>query len=61
MGRNWMMKKVIVCPACHTHEAIVFQPNVRIGFTVILDDVIGSSKTLREARVTHVALKCLGP
>jgi hypothetical protein len=35
--------------------------NIRIGFTVILDDVIGSSKSLREARVAHVALKCLGP
>jgi hypothetical protein len=36
----------------------VLQPNTGIAVTVILDDVVGRSKTLREA---HVAPKCLGP
>jgi hypothetical protein len=39
----------------------VLQPNTGIVVTVILDDVVGRSKTLREAHVAHVAPKCLGP
>jgi hypothetical protein len=54
-------EKVIVRPACPALEAVVLQPNARIGFTVIHDDVIGCSKMLREARVVHIAPKCLGP
>jgi hypothetical protein len=51
-------KKVIVHPAYPARKAVVLQPNARIGFTVIPDDVLGRSKMLREA---HVAPKRLGP
>jgi hypothetical protein len=51
-------KKVIVHPACPARKVVVLQPNARIGFTVIPDDVLGRSKMLREA---HVAPECLGP
>jgi hypothetical protein len=40
---------------------VVLQPNAGIDFAIILDDVIGHSKTLRETHVAHVALERLGP
>jgi hypothetical protein len=42
-------------PALPAHEAVVLQPNIGIGFAVVLDDVVGLPKILREACVTHVA------
>jgi hypothetical protein len=54
-------EKVIVCPACPAREVVVLQPNIGIGFTVILDDVVGHSKMLREACVAHIAPKHHGP
>jgi hypothetical protein len=60
-GEDLDGKKVIGRHVFPAHEAVVLEPNVRIGFTVILDDFIGHSKTLREVRVAHVALECLGP
>jgi hypothetical protein len=42
-------------------KAVVLQPNARIGFAVILDDVVWRLKALREAHVSHIALEHLGP
>jgi hypothetical protein len=39
---------------------VVLQPNVEVSFAIVLDYVIGHSKMLREARVTHVAPEHLG-
>jgi hypothetical protein len=50
----------IVRPACPTREAVVLQPNTGIGFTIIIDDVVRRSKTLREAHVAHVSPQRLG-
>jgi hypothetical protein len=61
IGEELDDEKVIVHPACPACEAVVLQPNARIGFTIALDDVIGCSKMLREAHVTHVAPECLEP
>jgi hypothetical protein len=54
-------EKVIICPACPAHDAVVLQPNDEIDFAVVLDDVIWRSKTLRETHVTHIAPEHLGP
>jgi hypothetical protein len=53
--------KVVICPAYPTREMVVLQPNAGIDFAIILDDVIGRSKTLRETRVAHVAPERPGP
>jgi hypothetical protein len=39
---------------------VVLEPNVGIGLTVILDDVVGHPKMPGEARVVHVAPEHLG-
>jgi hypothetical protein len=56
-----MMKRLSSAPSALHAEAVVLQPNARIDFAVILDNIIGRSKTLRETRVTHGAPECLGP
>jgi hypothetical protein len=60
-GEELEYERVIVCPACPAREAVVLQTNAGIGFTIILDDVIGCSKMLMEACATHVAPERLGP
>jgi hypothetical protein len=32
-----------------------------MGFTIILDDIVGRPKTFGETRVAYVTLKCHGP
>jgi hypothetical protein len=54
-------EKVVILPACPAREAVVLQPNTGIGFAIVLDNVIGHSKTLRETRVAHVAPERPGP
>jgi hypothetical protein len=54
-------EKVIICPAYPAREMVVFQPNARIGFAIILDDVVGHMKMLREANAVHVASKRFRP
>jgi hypothetical protein len=54
-------EKVIVCLSFPAHEAVVLHLNTGIDFTIVLDDVVGHSKMLREAHVAHIAPKRLGP
>jgi hypothetical protein len=61
MGEELDDEEVIVCPTCPACEVVVLQPNTRIGFAVILDDVVGRPKTLREARAMHIAPKHFRP
>jgi hypothetical protein len=42
-------------------KVVVLQPNTRIGFAVIFDDVVWRPKALREAHVSHIAPEHLGP
>jgi hypothetical protein len=51
-------EEVIVHPTHPTREAVVLQPDIGIGLAVILDDVVGRTKTPREARIAYVAPEC---
>jgi hypothetical protein len=53
-------EEVIVCPTCPAHEAVVLQPYAGIGLAIILDDVVGVTKTPREARIAYVAPELFG-
>jgi hypothetical protein len=59
-GEEMDDEKVIVHPTHPTREAVVLQPDIGIGLAVILDDVVGRTKTPREARITYVAPECFG-
>jgi hypothetical protein len=54
-------EEVVIRPARPTHEAIVFQPNIRVGFAIILDDVVRHLEMFQETRVAHIAPERLGP
>jgi hypothetical protein len=41
--------------------AVVFQPYIGVGFSIILDDNVGRSKMLQKTRVVHGASECLWP
>jgi hypothetical protein len=60
-GEELNDKQVAICPACPACEVVVLYPDTGISFTVILDDIVGHSKTLGEAHVAHVTPKHLGP
>jgi hypothetical protein len=53
-------EEAIVCPTCPAHEAVVLQPYAGIGLAIILDDVVGVTKTPREARIAYVAPELFG-
>jgi hypothetical protein len=61
MGEELDDEEVIVCPTCPACEVVVLQPNTRIGFAIVLDDVVGRPKMLREARAMHIAPKHFRP
>jgi hypothetical protein len=48
-------KKVVVRPTLPTREAVVLQPNTGIDLAIVLDNIVGHPKTLREACIAHVA------
>jgi hypothetical protein len=54
-------KEVIVCPTRSARDVVVHQPITEIGFAVILDDVVGRTKTLSPARIVHVAPESFRP
>jgi hypothetical protein len=33
-------EQIIIRPACPAHKVVVLQPNARVGFAIILDDVV---------------------
>jgi hypothetical protein len=54
-------EKDIVHPAHPTSEVVVLQPDTRVHFTIILDNVARHSKALWEASVAHGASECFWP
>jgi hypothetical protein len=53
-------EEVIIHPAHNARKAIVLQPNIVVGFAVVLDDVIRRPEELWETCVTHIVPECLG-
>jgi hypothetical protein len=51
-------EKIVIYPA---REAVVLQPNARICFVIIFDNIIRCLKAFREACVAHVAPKQFRP
>jgi hypothetical protein len=60
-GEELHDEEVIICPARPACKAIVFQPNIGIRLTGVLDDIIRCSEALREAPITRVAPERLEP
>jgi hypothetical protein len=61
MGEEWDNKEIVLCPICPACMTVIFQPNIGAGFAIVLDDIIGSLKMLRETCVAHIAPERLGP
>jgi hypothetical protein len=57
-GEELEDEEIIICPTRPAREAVVLQPDTRIGLAIILDNVVGRTEMPREARIAHVALKC---
>jgi hypothetical protein len=53
-------EQIISCPACSTREAIIFQPDVGVGFAVIFGDIARRSKMSWKMSVVHGAFEYLG-
>ena len=52
-------EEVIVCPACSTGVAKVFQPHDRVGVPGVLDDIQRCTETCWERRLPDPLHECL--
>jgi hypothetical protein len=60
-GEELNDEQVATHPTCPTCKAVVLWPDTMIGFTVVLDDIVGHPKTFGETRIAYVTPKCIGP
>jgi hypothetical protein len=52
-------EEIVAHSARSAHKAVVLQPDAKVGFAVILDDIAWSSKTPQEMSIVHSASKHL--
>jgi hypothetical protein len=52
---------VVIHPTHPARKAVIFQPNIGVGFAIIIDDVVWLLEIFWETCIMHVAPKHLGP
>jgi hypothetical protein len=60
-GENLHDEEIIIHPTRPTCKVVVFQPNARVGFAIILDDVVRHPEMFWETCITHAAHEHLRP
>jgi hypothetical protein len=61
MGEELDDEEVIVRPTHPACKAIVPQPSVGVGLTIVFDDVAQRPEAFWKACMTHIAYKCFWP